>query len=125
MWARVVETMLGLWLLLSPFIFHHPLDATSWWVVDLAAGTFVIAVAVGSFHPKLPRLHLVHLVTCATLLAIGWVAGGADPAAAHRNWIVLSLLLLMIAIVPSRSHEPPRAWRRYYEEERGAKARSR
>lgn len=114
MWARVVEMMLGLWLLASPFVFRHGMEDALLWTVDLAAGTAVVAVALGSFHRRLPRLHLLHLVTCAALLGLGWVGGGADPLAAHRNWIVLSLLLLMVAVVPSRAHEPPRAWLRWY-----------
>jgi len=116
MWARVVEAMLGLWLLLSPFVLGHGGDSTLEWAVDLTAGTAVVVVALGSFHARLRRLHLLHLPVAGGLLVLGWLRGGPDPDAACQNWVVLALLLAMIAIVPSRAHDPPSAWQRFYAE---------
>lgn len=116
MWARVVEIMLGLWLVVSPFVLRHDMDETLPWAVDLTAGTVVVVLALGSFHARLRRLHLLELLVAASLLAFGWLGGGLDPEPAHRNWVVLALLLAMVAVVPSHAHDPPRAWQRYYEE---------
>jgi len=115
-WARVVECMLGLWLVLSPFILRHGMDDTLFWTVDLAAGTAVVAVALGSFKGALSRLHLVHLLTGTVLFALGWILGGRHPEPAHQNWVIFALLLMMIAVIPSHAHDPPRKWMEFHEE---------
>lgn len=53
MWSRVVEAMLGCWLLVSPFVFRHPFSEPQLWIVDLIAGLAVITCGLLSYIPSL------------------------------------------------------------------------
>ncbi|MGE0756204.1 MAG: hypothetical protein AB7O38_04255, partial [Pirellulaceae bacterium] len=57
MWARVIEFMLGCWLAISPFVFHH---GDNWlrWTIDWAAAVLVVTLAVLSYWPPMRRAHL-------------------------------------------------------------------
>ena len=41
MWSRVVEVMLGCWLLMSPFLFHYAAGCVAVWANDLACGALL------------------------------------------------------------------------------------
>ena len=58
MWARVIETTLGIWLMLSPFIFRHFNQAKqSLWMIDLftGLGAAVNALPGGEIVPAMDR----------------------------------------------------------------------
>jgi len=105
--------MLGIWLAISPFVFT-PGDAAngpacSFWV---GAG-IVIASSILAYWPPLHRVHLVNLLVGAWLLAVGFLGAPIPPPAAYRNSVVVGLVLLMLAIVPSHASAPPKAWRAF------------
>lgn len=116
MWARVSECMIGCWLLMSPFIFHHAKGAWQLWVNDLTAGIVIIVLALASYWRPLRHSHL------AILLAAGWLVGFgrfyASPplSPALQNDVLVGLLLMLFAIVPNNASEPPESWRRWYEQ---------
>src|SRR5688500_9400700 len=101
MWARLIEMMLGIWLLLSPFIFRNTERADEFRIVDACTGIVVVVLSLLSFwHP----LRLSHLATgavavCLILSAYFTSARPGPPAA--QNEIVIGLLLLMLCIVPN------------------------
>lgn len=115
MWSRVVEAMLGCWLLVSPFVFRHPFSEPQLWIVDLIAGLAVITCGLLSYIPSLRWAHLITLLTAAGLLGfavfdsgvvVDWgIDGFAD--AALQNHVVLGLLLLMLGIIPNQASQPP------------------
>ena len=119
MWGRVVEIMLGLWLVFSPMVWgHYPSDP--WlWRSDVISGAAVIAVALLSFWPfrTLGFLRYAHLVT---LLVASWVVGfsyfysGHPAGPGYQNAILTGLTLLLVAMVPNQASQPPTSWRRYY-----------
>lgn len=110
MWARVVEIMLGGWLIISPFIFAHPAERTGWWISDIASGTAIVAFAVLSFWPPMRRAHLLSVGVALWLIGFGYFAEyTASPA--MQNAIVLGLLVGMMAIIPSEANHPPESWR--------------
>lgn len=108
MWPRVVEVMLGMWLMASPFVFRHEPEATQLWWIDLAGGLLIASIAVLTFARRLRRVHLLHLVTAIGLVAHGW---SSFPGASSQNHIGVGLMLLMFAIIPSDANQPPPAWR--------------
>lgn len=111
MWPRTTEVMLGLWLAISPFIFEHPPDATLLWTIDLACGFLVIAVSLISHSSRFPRMHLVNIAVATVLIVIGYVLAGTGQFAGAQNQMVVGLILLMLAILPSETTQPPPQWR--------------
>lgn len=116
MWSRVVEVMLGCWLLVSPFVFRHSSSEPRLWIVDFTAGLAVIVCGLLSYMPSLRWAHLLTLLTASALVGfavvdsavlVNWgVAGIAAPAL--QNHVVLGLLLLMLGIIPNHASQPPR-----------------
>jgi hypothetical protein len=117
MWARVAEMMLGLWLAISPLVFRGTPGVERFVALDLATGAAVVAFSLASFWR---RTQLAHLATAALAVALGvqayvtWERPG-PPAA--QNEIIVAMLLLLFAIIPNESSEPPRPWRRRGEAE--------
>lgn len=109
MWARVVEGMLGCWLLVSPFVFQHG-DHTMYWVADFTAALVVICLALASYWPPLRQAHLGIIVAALAMILYGRFAGGAEPVPALQNHILIGLLLLMFALVPNHASRPPDPW---------------
>lgn len=118
MWSRVIEIMLGCWLLVSPFVFGHSADESRLWVVDLSAGALVIVCGLLSYVPICRYAHLATLATSLGLIVFAVAASevldrSADAthaAAALQNQVVLGLLLMMLAVVPNAATHPPRSW---------------
>ncbi|HEX2033210.1 MAG TPA: hypothetical protein VHS99_03415 [Chloroflexota bacterium] len=115
MWARNAELLLACWLAASPFIFRHGPDEPLRWANDLACAVVVGAVALLSHRRRQTPIHLLNAAAGLWLVATSLLgAGAALPApAAHQNWIVVGLLLLMLGILPSEAARPPRAWREF------------
>ena len=114
MFGRIVEVMLGCWLILSPFIFRHPDEKVAWWVNDIACGTAALLLAFLSYWRPLRYAHLVTLLIGAWLAGYAWVAAGHDAAPALQNEIIVGMLLMMFALVPNYADLPPQRWRDYY-----------
>ncbi len=123
MWARIIEVMLGCWLLVSPFVFRHPAADTFLWINDLAVGGVVITISLLGCWSRLGKIRLLNLVTSAYLytiaLALNWPP---PPPGAYQNYIVVALLLLILAIIPTSSAVPPKPWLTFLEERSGPNA---
>jgi hypothetical protein len=124
MWARVIETMLGLWLVLSPFIFGHYPANRPLWQNDFACGVAIVLLALGSFWPALRHLHLLNLLVAGWLVGFGYVYGGYPAPPGAQNDIFLGLTLLLLAIIPNEANKPPRSWRHYYQQKAQAQTAS-
>jgi hypothetical protein len=120
MWGRVIEIMLGLWLVLSPFLFGHYPGDRALWVSDVTCGFATVLLASVSFWwlPFLRFLgysHLLILAVSGWLIAFGYISGGHPSAPGYQNDIFVGLTLLLIAIIPNEASLPPPAWRRHYQ----------
>lgn len=114
MWARHMELMLGLWLVVSPFALRHDPAQTWLWIHDLACAALVVTAALLAHWHPLRRVHLALLPVAAWLVAFGWwrtYEAGIHPLPAYQNWILVGLMLGMFAIIPSEASDPPEAWR--------------
>ncbi|MFG0334579.1 MAG: hypothetical protein ACF8TS_14580 [Maioricimonas sp. JB049] len=111
MWSRVVEIMLGCWLIISPFIFSHPAEEVAWWINDMACGTAVILFGVLSYWHPMRRSHLVTFAVAAWLIVYAYIRSVETTGAAVQNNVALGLLLMMFAIIPNEASQPPEAWR--------------
>jgi hypothetical protein len=112
MWARVIELMLGVWLVLSPLIFRETAGVGNFWNTDVSAGSAVILLSLLSFWRPLRKSHLVTGVIALWLILSAWFAAARPGPPAAQNEIVVGLLLLMLAIVPTDASLPPEPWRR-------------
>jgi hypothetical protein len=112
MWARVVEVMLGVWLLLSPFIFRDTPAIGNYWSTDVTTGTAVILLSFLSFWRPLRSSHLATAVLAAWLILWAWFSAARPGPPAAQNEIIIGLLLLMLALVPNEASLPPEPWRR-------------
>lgn len=110
MWSRVVEAMLGCWLLISPFIFDHPAEEVGWWVTDMAVGLAAAVLGIASYWQPTRQAHLLTLVAAAWLLAFAYWQSGGNAAPAQQNEAVLGVLLLMLPLIPNHAAHPPRSW---------------
>lgn len=116
MWARHMELMLGLWLLISPFVFGHAEDAVFRWSHDLFVGTLLVVIPLAAHWRPLRMAHLGLVPVAVWLLGLGWWktwhGASLHPDAAYQNWLLVGLLLAMFCIIPSDASAPPRPWRR-------------
>lgn len=110
MWSRVVEIMLGCWLLMSPFVFAHASDATALWINDLGCGTAVILFGVFSYWGPTRHAHLLTLAVGTWLVAFAYRHGFGEPSPASQNHLIIGLMLLMFAIIPNDAAEAPPGW---------------
>ena len=111
MWPRVVEVMMGLWLAASPFIFRHPPDQEALWVRDFLCALAVISLGLLSFWRRARRAHLGILAVGAYLVLAAFLSDASPPPAALQNDLLVGVVLLMLAILPSEASLPPRSWR--------------
>jgi hypothetical protein len=110
MWARVIETMLGLWLTVSPFVFRHAAENRALWINDLACGFVLVTLALLSFWHPLRHAHFAIAGVALWLIVLGLLAAYPAPPAS-QNHILLGLILLMFAIIPNDANLPPSSWR--------------
>ena len=119
MWGRVVEIILGAWLLLSPWIWGHYPSNPGLWRNDVISGGAVIGLAVLSFWPFrglgfLRYAHLGNLLVASWVAGFSYVSSGHPAAAGYQNALLTGLTLLLVAIIPNDASRPPISWRSYY-----------
>jgi hypothetical protein len=113
MWARVVEFMLACWLAISPFIFRYPPQETFLWTNDLICACLIALFALLSFWDPLRKIHLLSLGVAFWLLGHGYSTFPSIALPPQENSVVLGLLVLMLAIIPSQSHLHSRSWQEF------------
>lgn len=118
MWARAIEIAVSLWLFASLFVLDVGSTAFAWCVAFAAAA--VLAFAVCALTTV--RLQRIHLASPFAALFIFFSAHLlADPKAPFvQSAATASLLILMFAIVPTRSTIPPKGWETFNRGGRGA-----
>lgn len=111
MWARVVEIMTAVWLMLSPFVFHATDSSIILWI-DLGAALLIAFLSGISYWPPLRYAHWMILLVAIALVLVGRFMTPPPASPAQQNHIFVGLFLLMIAIVPNEASQPPVAWRK-------------
>lgn len=110
MWARMIEFMLACWLALSRFIFGY--DEWNWIANDLVCAFLLAFFSLGSFFPKLDKIHLCHYFIVVWFIYLAYSHGNPLPPFL-QNYLVLAWVFLMTAIIPSHAHLPPRPWQEF------------
>jgi hypothetical protein len=110
MWPRVVEWMLGFWLLLSPLIFHETQKVEMFAPKATVAGGVVALISLASLWSPLRKLHLANGAIAAWLILSGYFGAERPGPPAAQNDIVVGLLLLMFFVIPTEGHLPSDQW---------------
>ena len=111
MWPRVIEGMLGCWLLVTPLVFRNTAAVEDYTTSALGSGAIVIVMALLSFWepPRFARFGTLGVSLWLTLH--GFFAAERPGPPAAQNEILIGLTLLLFAIIPNEASRPPRAWR--------------
>lgn len=110
MWARVVEVMLAVWLALSPFFFPESFQKTLF-ITTLWSTSFLLALfSLLSFASPLPKMHLLNIPLALLLLLLGFSTLLPPYSPAMQNSLLMGLILLMTALVPSHANQAPSSW---------------
>jgi hypothetical protein len=111
MWPRVIEGMLGCWLLVTPFVFRGTTAVEDYTTSAIVSGGVVIVMAVLSFWEPTRLARFVTLGVSLWLALHGYFAAERPGPPAAQNEIMIGLTLLLFAIIPNEASQPPRAWR--------------
>jgi hypothetical protein len=111
MWPRVIEGMLGCWLLVTPFVFRGTTAIDDYTTSALVSGAIVIVMALLSFWEPTRLARFVTLGVSLWLALHGYFAAERPGPPAAQNEIMIGLTLLLFAIIPNEASQPPRVWR--------------
>jgi hypothetical protein len=111
MWPRVIEGMLGCWLLVTPFVFRGTASVEEYTTSAVVSGALVIVMAVLSFWEPTRLARFATLGVSLWLSLHGYFAAERPGPPAAQNEIMIGLTLLLFAIIPNEASQPPRAWR--------------
>ena len=117
MWPRIAEITLGCWLIASLFVLEQGSITLGWKVNNMACGAAIIALAALSFSPRMSRAHFAEIAVGLWLLGFAFATNIQPSPPVVQNAILVGLVLLNFAIVPSQASQPPRAWREFYEKQ--------
>jgi len=109
MWARIAELLFAVWLIVSRLIFSY--DDIPFWP-DCLAAMAIVLFSLLSFIDRLNKMHLLQILPAAWLLYVSYTYPTPWLPSGLQNHIILGLLLLLFAIIPSRASEPPRPWKK-------------
>jgi peptidoglycan/LPS O-acetylase OafA/YrhL len=116
MWARAIEFMLGLWVVISPFVFLREPGSLSIQATAFSCGLLICLFSAMSFWSRTRRAHLLELLVAAWLVGYGYLAGGYPSAPVFQSFMLTGLTLVLFAIIPPEANAPPRKWRQHYEQ---------
>jgi hypothetical protein len=116
MWPRVVEIMLGCWLLVTPFVFRSTPHVDDYTMNAAVCGAIVITASLLSFWDRLRLAHVVTLLVSLWLAAHGCFFAERPGPPAGQNELVSGLLLLLFAVLPNEINDVARPWREHIEE---------
>lgn len=116
MWARILELLLAAWLAISPFLFTYTSHATLFWTTDYICTASITLFSLLSFYLPLRKMHLFNLLIAIYLMTLPFIFKEIPNQSPLQNYMVLGILLLMVAIMPTDAHKQPKPWRDFYHE---------
>lgn len=106
--------MVAIWLILSPFIFSYPAEATWLWIITFSAAALILICSLTAFLKSYGALHFVNMLLGILLVVYVFAVADSHPSPPYQNLVVVGLLLLMLGILPNESRLPPPEWRKFY-----------
>lgn len=112
MWPRVVEMMLAAWLSVSPFVFPPKAGEEGRTYLEYAAAILMVTLASIACTDRGERLRWGNALIALVLIVMGYPRGDG----AGQNYLMVGLIVLMTAVIPSRATDPPARWRERLED---------
>ena len=112
MWPRVVELMLGAWLVITPFVFREAADLSRYTLSTVTSGVIVMLASLLAFWDRARWARFITLAASGWLMAHGYFAAPRPGPPGAQNELTVGLLLLVFAILPNEINDPPIPWRR-------------
>ena len=110
MWPRIIELLIGIWLVISAWLFSAAEGEMRMWS-DFSAGLAVILFSVASFWHRSSSAHYLTGIAALWLTCFGYF-GSQDPRPpSAQNEIITGLMLLMFFFLPNDVNAPPASWR--------------
>jgi len=113
MWPRVVEIVIGLWLLSSPWVLAHNPAESAWHLNGLICGSAIVLLSVLSFWPASKKAHLAEIPIALWVLGFAYFGSMHPAPAVVQSDLLAALFLLNFAVIPSQANLPPNSWRKF------------
>jgi hypothetical protein len=121
MWPRVVEFVIGVWLMASPLVLAQSSAADVSQINRLVCGAAIVALSVLSFWRPLRKAHLVEIPIAIWMLGFAYFTSAHPAPALVQSDLLAALFLLNFAIIPSQANLPPVSWRRFGDRPSGSR----
>lgn len=116
MWARHFEFVLGIWLAISWIIFSYQGSDFAFLWHDFSCFLLIALFSLLSYLQKLRHLHLLNFLIGVWLFGFSYFVRSVGKDAIAQNYMFISWLLLMLAIIPTHSRRPPYQWIKFMDE---------
>ncbi|MGD2168676.1 MAG: hypothetical protein PVI40_00345 [Chlamydiota bacterium] len=111
MWARIIELFIAGFLIASSWIFQ---SSSFLWIFNIITTTWIILFSLLSFSHRLRKIHLMNIIAALALAICAFIQPDPPPPPVYQNYMVLALLLIMFAVLPTEASKAPIPWRRFY-----------
>ncbi len=106
-WASGINILAGLWVLISPWLFHYNTDTTAMWI-SVVVGVVIAILAAIRFSGNGPvGLSWINLILGIWVIISPWVIGYSANSSAMWDHIIVGIIIGILAIVsavgPSRA----------------------
>lgn len=109
MWARHLEIILGIWLFCARFLLNF--GDYNFKVWDVINPLLVITLAIACYCRKIRKLHLLQIAPAIYFIHQSFTYYTYVLPFGLQNYILVALLLLIVAIIPTEASQPPIKWR--------------
>lgn len=110
MWARMWETILGVWLMAGHWVLPEG-GGPGWLVInDAVCGALCIAVAGVSCLVSRRPVNLLQIPIGLWVGAAAYLSSPTPATAVAQSDLLTAFFLLNFAIIPTRASEPPVGW---------------
>ncbi len=113
MWGRILQIAAACWIAASPFALTQGADSPLLRGTNLASAIIIALLALGSFHRRLPHLHVATAAPAIWMIGVTFLTVQTPPPPVYQSNAIMGLMLLILMLVPSRSAEPPHAWQEF------------
>lgn len=114
MWPRWIQSLLGLWLIATPFLFSEVNGALPSLLIQATAGLFILTFTLFSFVRDTDQPDWPNLGMALILAAVAFFLQDTLPDSSPQNLMGTGLTLAMFSILPSNVVRPPAAWQKFY-----------
>ena len=106
-WPRLLEVMLGCWLIISPWVIGRIVGGNSPVMGEVVLGGGIVLLSGLSIHRRWEWVHSLTAPLALWLVLVPYFSYDRPGPAQAQNDILVGILLLMTVVLPTRALEPP------------------